>query len=319
MNVLIVGVCDVPHSTNKFMYDALVKLLGENNVTQYNYRTVLSEKLNDRVAMNKDLIEFYKASAGYSLIIFCKTDTLLPETLNYLSSETTTFYWYMDPIDTAFGHRADLLARECDFASAQSQETLDFFMNNGVKDGHLILEGVDMEMFEEHPDEEKSIDVLFWGSAAPERVLVLRELKKAGINLAVYGSGWPPDLSHNYPLYNENLAKTIGMSKIVLNISRSNAFSDRVLTAMACGGFVISTEIPEIRKWFKNKEDLVLYCNTEHLVRLVNRYLDPANKEEYERIRKTGQNAVRNAFSWEMQMTKLLGVVNIGKNTRDSE
>ena len=57
-NIFVVGVCDVPQSTNTFMVKAFRKL--GHNVTVYNYRTVLKKLSNNQQLLGEDFVATLK-------------------------------------------------------------------------------------------------------------------------------------------------------------------------------------------------------------------------------------------------------------------
>ncbi|MGR3302298.1 MAG: hypothetical protein ACUZ8I_07315, partial [Candidatus Scalindua sp.] len=93
----MVGVLDVPSSTNVFMAKGFEQLGYE--VDAYNYRTRIKE--TGGLFNMWDDFRFFLLKKRYELIVFCKTNQMHPELLDEAKESGPTWYWFMDPIGTA--------------------------------------------------------------------------------------------------------------------------------------------------------------------------------------------------------------------------
>lgn len=233
----MVGVLDVPSSTNVFMAKGFEQLGYE--VVAYNYRTRLKE-FGNVFAMWEDFKKFLRKKIKYELIVFCKTNQMHPEMLD-LTGTAPTWYWFMDPLATAEATIADEYAKFATYASATSSEVQELFKK--VNDNSFqIIEGYDPDVYF-YEDVAKVIDIIFIGNATPKRIKDLLSLKAAIDNkkIHIFGSGWPPEFSPYPPEYNHSERHLINRSKIVLNLCQDKTmFSDRVVKSLACGALVLS-------------------------------------------------------------------------------
>jgi spore maturation protein CgeB len=304
MNIMIVGVCDVEHSTNTFMANAF-KNLG-HKVICYNYRTRLRVYYGDLSKLENDFIRTVtevKKHEGIDLIIFCKTDGL-PVTAHIRATEMCkTFYWFMDPITTAQVMFADMRASACTAASATCMEVVDYFRKYGQQNSYKINEGVDLELFKPISFEKKH-DVLFVGSQTQERMSHIDYLAKAGIRVKVFGDGWHGKFGAMHPIYNASLVSEINQAKIVLNVSRTNSYSDRVTLSMASGAFVITSDVNEIHIDFISGKHLETFATREELYEKVTYYLK--NEEERKKVAAQGCSFIRSRAGWETVCVNIL-------------
>ena len=297
MNIVLVGVCDVPSSTNTFMAKALTAL--GHSVVKYNYRSVLAECSGDVERLGEKFIHTLKAiqkRRAVDLVIFCKTDTLPVSAHQRASSLTKTFYWFMDPITTAKAMGAKDRALACDYASATCSEVVDYFKRSGQQNSYKINEGVDLEMFRPS-NVEKTTDVLFVGSPTNERAQAIDFLLNCGIQVKVFGQGWGGRFGAGHPVYNADLVAEIRRAKIVLNVSRTNSYSDRVTLSMAAGSFVLTSDVPEISNDFNVGIQLETFDSLDDLFHKVNYYLNKDVTREAMAI--VGCNHVHSTLSWE--------------------
>lgn len=314
MNILVVGVCDQPQSTNTFMVNAFKNLGHEVDV--YNYRTVASAVgIED---MNLDLSKYLFNSAGppcyWDLVIFCKTDTLYWNTINLASQLYPTFYFFMDPLQTAQGMQANLLAREARYVSATTTEVVQFFKDTGSKNVSRIIEGVDISLYQPMPID-KRYDVAFIGSKTDKRENIIRYIRSKGVSVHINGNGWSHNMGAGPPVYNIDLVKTISASKIVLNFVHGDSYSDRVTLTLAAGGFLLSEHADDIENEYKIGDHLTTWKTLQELCDKLDHYL--SNFMARESIARDGCVQARK-YTWERTCKQILGVVN-GENNKDSK
>jgi len=281
-----------------------------HNVLVYNYRTVLKEKNNDVLEMNNNLMEFIHINKEQDLIVFCKTDVVLPETIRYATSVTQTWYWFMDPIQTARGMGANLLAREATYSSATCEEVKSLFLTTGAKDVFKINEGVDVSLYY-NMNIDKKHDIIFFGSYSNKRDQILSYVYEIlpSINLLVVGNGMWSECLDNVPaVYNEDLVKYINQSKLSINISRSDSYSDRVALSMACGTMVLSEYTSQIINDFEVNREVVAWRKPEELCSNIEYYLKEEDERNY--IAEQGHNKILNTRTWEHSCLKILEAVN---------
>lgn len=88
-------------------------------------------------------------------------------------------------------------------------------------------------------------------------------------------------------------------------------WSDRVYETLGRGGFLIHPFIPGMELEFTDGEDIVFFehGNVEDLKAKIDFYLDPANRDERERIRLAGHELVKNNCTYVHRMKEILSIV----------
>ena len=133
-------------------------------------------------------------------------------------------------------------------------------------------------------EENKDIDVLFFGHISPDRKFFLNHLVKEGINLKNVGH---EDNSHGIPY--EELLKLISRSKIILNLSKSRTesvknhsmentfrfyyqFKGRMIMAGMGGAACVSEYSPSQDLLF-NKDEITTFFSKEECVTILKKIL----------------------------------------------
>ncbi|MFX1274380.1 MAG: glycosyltransferase [Promethearchaeota archaeon] len=258
--------------------------------------------LNGNWKMNKQLIQEIKMNK-YDLIFLAKSDTINYHSIKKFNHFSKTWYFIMDPLKTALEINADKYASLCTGSSATFSNVTKLFKKRGATAFH-ITEGYDIDIYK--PDiksSEKDIDVVFAGSKSPKRERFINFLKKNGISVICYGSGWK-----NSSVYLYELADVYRRSKIVLNFVRDlSGFSDRVLLAMGTGSFLLSEYCHDLKKFFKKEEHLDWFQDMDNMLEKIKYYIqNPALREN---IAQKGYEFVKNNFSWEKIMEKIINLI----------
>ena len=335
MKILLVGVLDVPWSSNCSMAAAL-KALG-HSVIPFNYRTLGKNflqgknigllkavdrfaslfrsasmplqtewyyKRNGRAEMNLELLKTVK-SEKLDLVIFCKTDTVNYNLILEMNKYASTWYYFMDPMDQAVHINAGAYAKNCNWSSATFSDVANYFTHCGAK-AYWFTQGVDTCVF--YPKTlPKKYDVVFVGEKTKLREHYSNILVSAGIKVECFGEGWK-----NSPVYYDQLATLYNQSKIALNFCREgNGFSLRVFQVLGSGCFLLSDYCADLEHFFKKTEHLEWYCNDDELVSLTKHYLqEDALREQ---IAKAGCSMVHQEHSWLKKMAQIMEIVRTKK------
>lgn len=287
--ILIVGVLDVPTSTNVFMKRGFERL--GYTVDSYNYRT-RARLLGSLTAIQNDFAEFLKGKS-YDLILFSKVNGFPPELIDHAKVCGPTWYWFMDNIDVAETMSANEYVKRADFSSATSGEVLEWFQQlsqNAVQ----VIEGFDPDVyfFEPRP---KIHDLLFVGNATPKRIHDLEPIVR-NYDFSLFGKGWPESFRAQSPVYNEELRKVINESRIILNLVHGNIFSDRVILTAASGGFVLSQYCSDIASRFRRKVHIDWFEDDDEAKQLIEYYL--CHDAERNGIAERGMVHVQRKYQW---------------------
>lgn len=294
--ILIIGVCDTDRSSNIFMKKGFEKL--GYHVDEYNYRTV-AQKLGSRQAMWKDFTN-YITGKTWDLLIFSKVNSMHPDLLHYAKNSGKVVYWFMDGIAVAKAIDVYQYAKNADIVSVTSEEVKTrlqnyFKINKFELNIHQIIEGFDPD-FHYRENLPEIYDVIFAGSATPQRIKDIARLKEIVPSLQVWGNGWPKEFNAHPQLFKDDIRKVICQSKIVLNLVHSNIFSDRIVISMACGAFVLSQYCHDLENFFKMGEHLDWFKSWKGAKEKINFYLE--NVIDRDIIAKFGNMYVRENFNW---------------------
>ena len=329
MKVLLVGVFNVDWSTNCSMQRALQKL--GHQVTPFDYRAVekdfalkqwppFADKWIDKAAsflrsgrspmnldwyyrrkgrkeMNACLLDAVRKSSC-DLVIFCKTDTVNYNLLPEINRHVPTWYYFMDPLDQVLRINASAYAKNATWASATFSDVARHFKRDGAN-VRWITEGVDIDIFKPC-QRHKIYNVVFVGSKTHKRACYVESIKCAGIDIKCFGEGW-----ENLPIYNEKLAEIYQSSRIVLNFCREgDGFSNRVLEVLATGSLLLSEHCLDLEHFFKPARHLDWFKNKSEVVAKIRHYL--ADETLCQQIACCGEELVRDKFSWEKTMNKIV-------------
>lgn len=282
--ILIVGVLDVPSSTNVAMKKGFEQLGYE--VEAYNYRTKIQE-----LGMFGMWSDFKYSLKGreFDLIVFCKVNQMNPGLLSFAKNHGATWYWFMDPLVTAKAVMASEFAKHATYASATASNVVETFKARNENSFHII-EGYDPDIYY-YEEVEKIYDIVFIGNATTKRMKDMLSLSAVIDNkqIHIFGSGWPPvnNFHTHAPVYNEEERKVINQSKIVLNLCHDDTiFSDRVVKSLACGARVVSQYCkdlygPPLTELGNNTKQIIEISEALKLPKLNGKFMAIFMKENY--------------------------------------
>ena len=327
MKILIIGVFDVPFSTNIEMFNAIKRL--NHDVEYFDYRKnqkktnfIIYKILNylfsyirrlgfipniikspyykilDRKKINDNIINLNK-KRNYDLVIFSKTDTINPETIKKISKISKTWYFFMDPIDQAKRINAKEYIKNSSFSSATFSDVKNYF-DKYNSNNYWITQGVQKN--QKYFNKEKNNQIIFCGSKDQSRNNYINFLKKNGIRVTCFGNGWD-----NEPIYLDELNQLYKKALIVLNFCREgDGFSIRVFQAMSSGAFILTEYCKDIETFFDKNINIDWFTSANELLIKINFYL--INKNKAKNIAFNGYNLVNNNHTWDIKLKKLIEI-----------
>lgn len=172
------------------------------------------------------------------------------------------------------------------------------------------------------PDESKKYasDVAFVGTVTPRRRMILEAL--SDFDLAIWGV-WPersPKLKNCYRSQHvcaEEAAKIYSASKIIIDMHSlfENSASikgiynvtPRVFEVPACGGFLLTNNIPQLARLYEPEKEMAVYDDLEGLRVKIKYFLS----HEQERARMAGRacDRARREHTYTQRLQKLIDVV----------
>ena len=157
---------------------------------------------------------------------------------------------------------------------------------------------------------EKTIDVSFVGQCYGNRPEVIRRLKEKGINVEVFGDGWP-----NGPLSTEDMVRIYSKSRINLGFggveghAETYCLKGRDFEIPMSGGLYLTEYHPELETVYDLGKEIVVYHSFDELVETIRRL--PANPEEAETIRQAGRLRALTEHTWEKRFEKIFSLMNL--------
>jgi hypothetical protein len=207
----------------------------------------------------------------------------------------------------AFGARD--ICRYFDLCWTSTLDALVKYCVEGARPIYLP-EGANPDIHRPYPLE-KTLDVSFVGQCYGNRAAVIRELSRHGIDVTVYGVGWP-----NGPLAIDEMVKLYSRSRINLGFGgveghrETFCLKGRDFEIPMSGGLYLTEDHPELHRFFKPGEEILTYSDTQDLVQKIQYYL--THPEEAEAIRKKGYQRSLQEHTWEKRFSQvfhLLGVL----------
>jgi hypothetical protein len=257
-----------------------------HSVEEYNYRTKLKELGSE--GMHKDFMSLINGRK-FDLQIYCKVNQMNPVTLDLAKEAGPTWYWFMDNLGAAKQFSASTYAQNASFTSATASDVAERFgMVNS--NAHHIFEGYDPDVYY-YEDLKKIHDVIFIGNVTIPRIIEINSLRSVGIDITIFGYGWPIGMKANGPVVGEDERVEINQSRMVLNLCHDDTiFSDRVIKSLGCGAMVVSQVCKDLLSGFIG-ERVHFYQSPENFSQIISslRMLE---------FNKTQANRVSEKCSW---------------------
>lgn len=155
-------------------------------------------------------------------------------------------------------------------------------------------------------------DVCFIGNSYMGRKKIIKNLLNLGINIQCFGKGW------NNKIADIDLPKIINRSRININFSKSRGYKPqtkaRVFEITGAGGFCLTEYSNEVKNFFKENHQIVIFNNFKELVSKIKYYLK--NEEEREMICRNGYFRCYNQYSYKKIMQNILKKISKIKNKK---
>jgi len=190
----------------------------------------------------------------------------------------------------------------------------------------ILEELLNLTEFKQDEDSFSDFDLVFTNTflgfklANIERVVTINAiaaaLKERGESFSLYTDDYDENLK-NVDMrgqldYRNHMPLVFRNSKINLNISLRNIRSGiplRVWDILASRGFLLTNNQIELRDYFTDSKDIVIYRNIEDAVKKSLYYLD--HDEERERIARNAYENVKNNHSYINRVEKILKIMEL--------
>lgn len=287
-----------------------------------------------RSKMNHSLLEMVEKINPDICFFFLFTDEIKKDTIRAITEKkkTITLNWFADD-HWRFEIFSKFWAKLFHYVVTTDKQSIENYMREGCHNVILSQWGYNHHLIKPLTSNEK-YDVTFVGQAHSNRIRLINNLRKHGINLICWGKGWP-----NGRLTHEEMIKIILSSKINLNFTESsfgfrlkplmkiflrrraddsirfNSFKvisshipllfrknrsqikGRNFEIPGLGGFLLTESTNDIGDYFIPDREIAIFSTEDELRYKIDYFL--TNDDEREMIRKAGQQRVLMEHTYE--------------------
>jgi len=304
--LLFFAEADIPDNPGSYYKDSirapLIKLGHE--VIHFEFRVEM-ERLG-REGVHRRLKEIIEGEKPEIFFHWLGEDELDTDYADHIRNNTASTSMILLGDDDGSFDRSVQHAGHYDFALTTCMEEYEELKRRSNSNVILTQRGCNPDICYPVPGE-KRYDVAFVGRPHKGRPELLTFLKQRGIDIRVWGEGWElfqqlRDSAHG-PLPYFKMIEVFGSSKIVLGMAGRPAvggtprIKGRTFEYAACRAFQLTNYDKRIADFFKNGEEIVLYCSKEDLYEKIRYYLE--HEEERERIAEAGYRRALKDHTWE--------------------
>ena len=251
-----------------------------------------------KIEANRRLIKIVDAEMPDVLLFVPFEDQIDPGTLNWVTSHTKTITaaWFCDD-QWRFDDHSRHFSPNVDWAITTFPAAVTKHEAAGQENVILTTWAANHRLYRPNSLSSK-YDATFVGMAHGKRPEMIRELKRVGIDVEVWGHGWP-----NGRLTTRQMIEVFGRSAICLNLSNASRpdapqqIKGRHFEIPACGGFQITTSVDGISDCFVQDKEIAVALNEQHLAEEIKAYL-AAPKRRGE-IARAGYERVLKDHTWD--------------------
>ncbi len=328
-------------------YDTLVKMNGGQNQVIY-FPVDQSMKEFGREGANKKLLEVV-ARERSDLCFFCLSkDEIKQETIQKITKESgaVTFNWFTDD-HWRFYNFSRHWAPYFNWVTTTDPKAIEKYHNIGYK--NVIMSQWACNHFLYKPlNLPKIYDVTFVGQPHGNRKKIINQIKKAGINIACFGFGWPNGyvsfdqmlqiFSQSSININMTNSSTSGIIKSVASVffkknynkkirlaspadwldnikfilaKRRNQFKGRNCEVPGCGSFLLTQDADGLRECYSDGKEVVIFKNTKDLIAKIRYYLE--HHQEREAIAMAGYKRTMQDHTYEKRFNEIFEKLNLIK------
>lgn len=292
-----------------------------------------------RDEMNKHLLTMVKQEQPELVFIVPQTDQFIPEVVDEIKQYAKTLGYFFDDMWRIEYSR--FWARHFNFVTTSDVNGLQKFRTAGVTNVVYSPFACNTDFYcrTEVP---KIFDVTFVGGYNPYREWYINSLRRAGIDVHVWGSGWASGM-----ITSEEMINIFNKSRINLNLSNCISWDIRYLCAPfppfkrnlrawrealyaikrndmktveqvkgrhfeinACGGFQLSYYVEGLEKMYSIGEEITLYVSPEDMIEKTKYYLK--HDEERKAIAARGYARSLRDHSMEKRFQQIFGQIGLG-------
>jgi hypothetical protein len=191
------------------------------------------------------------------------------------------------------------LAAQMDLHLSAAPECVDWFLKEGCP-AMYWPEASDPQMFHPMPGVPKIHEVCFVGQSYGIRRRIVAALRKAGVTVTTYGSGWG---TGRIPI--DEVPRLFAQSKIILGVGTIGYCDDfyalkvRDFDGPMAGSLYITGDNPDLHDLYDVGREIVIYDKIDDCVDKVRYYL--AHEHEREQIARAGRERAARDHTWDQR------------------
>jgi spore maturation protein CgeB len=310
--ILVAGSLDPARSYEYHNFQNPLEYLG-HIVSPFDFLEEI--QAHGREGMNNKLLAMVKESMPDIVIFVPQTDQFIPEIIDEIGRYSVTFAYFYD--DMWRIEYSQFWARHFNFVSTSDVNGIRKFRAAGFENVVYSPFACNTNVYR-RKEQPKLYDVSFVGQYHPYREWSINYLKKKGINVRVWGKGWPSGM-----IDLEDMINVFNQSRINLNFSNCvswdiryfltffrpiksslrvwrqgwHAFSradmktveqvkGRHFEINACGGFQLSYYVEGLERMYSIGNEIAIFASPEDLVEKTKYYLN--NEGECKAVAQNG-------------------------------
>jgi len=275
--------------------------------------------------MNRELFALVEEKRPDLVIFALFQDELIPEIIEELKRYTTTFGYFFDD-----SWRIDYVKRwtpRFNYVNAVTTSALRRHKDWGYENVIYSPLGYNHFMYT-RKDLPKQHDVSFVGAFHGHREWTIRQLRKAGIDVAVWGAGWPAGR-----LTQEAMIDVVNQSKITLTLPNNLSWDVRYLVGSprwalsdlrrckkvrdqikgrhfevgGCGSFQMSYYVEDLEHCYDIGREIVVYNDVDDLIEKIRYYLK--YEDERDAIAAAGHHRAISEHTYAARFTEIVNRV----------
>jgi len=269
-----------------------------------------------KTAMNARLLDIVRAEKPELFFSVLTQDQMDIDIIREVSlkTDTTTFNWFCDD-HWRFEKFSRRWAPAFNWVSTTAANALPKYEQIGYTNviktqwacNHYLYRQVDVQ---------PEFDVTFIGQPHGTRREVIAALRKAGVNVKVWGHGWEAGR-----LNQDEMICIFNQSRINLNLSNASTrtgwkrhlpqfmsptfqqIKGRHFEIPGCGGFLLTDSAENLEDYYVPNEEVALFGDLSELVQAVGYYL--AHEAERQRIAKAGFHRTMSDHTYEQRFRQI--------------
>ena len=264
----------------------------------------MSQQLLDRVRVEKPDLLF--------MVLFDQKHDPLQETVREITetTDTATLVWICDD-HWKFADYSRHWAECLDWIVTTDHDAIPKYRDCGLGDRAILSQWAVNHRLYRPTHEVQDIDVSFVGQPHSNRVEIIDRLRRAGIDVKVFGFGWG-DAGHRLPFH--EMVRTFSRSRINLNMANaldgsSQQIKGRNFEVPGCKGFLLTDRVPQLDSYFEPDREIALFDDEDDLVRKVQFYLQ--HEEQRRRIATLGYARCLREHTWDHRFHQLFDQIGL--------